>query len=109
LLLPFTFLGYHIQHGFVSGIQIPIITTILSDAPLGLSNLVFRVKEMIDFQVCNIIQTCKPRAHSLAPKRKMKVKAQIIVQITNPIILQVYNAGVKLLLKIFLNQICYPR
>jgi hypothetical protein len=82
-------LGYHIQHGFVLGIQIPIITIILSDAPLGLSNLVLKVKEIIDFQVCNIIQTCKPTTHSLAPKREMKVKAHIIVQITNPLILQV--------------------
>jgi hypothetical protein len=46
--------------------------------------------------------------HSLAPKREMKVKAQIIVQITNPIILQVYNACVKLLLKIFKNKIWDP-
>jgi hypothetical protein len=100
-------LGYHIQHGLVFGIQIPIITIILSDAPLGLSNLVLRFEKNIDVQVCNIIQTCKPTAHSLAPKREMKVKAHIIVQITNPIILQVYNACVKFLLKIFLNQICY--
>ncbi len=33
---------------------------------------------------------------------------QIIVQITNPRILQVYNACVKLLLKMFKNQICDP-
>jgi hypothetical protein len=73
--LPFTLLVDHIQHGIVFGMQIPIITIILSDAPLGLSNLVLRVKEIIDFQVCNIIQTCKPSAHSLAPKREIQVKA----------------------------------
>ncbi len=85
-----------------------MISIILSDARLGLSNLVLRVKEIIDFQLCNIIQTCKPSTHSLAPKREMKVKAQIIVQISNPIILQVYNACVNLLLKIFKNQIWDP-